>query len=557
MRARFLLCVFYVFDTVWPVRSMRSSHSCSLFRRRFLLCSVDLSLFAAYEVKVLGAVVDALAPTQPLAGFSVLLLQHQMAQHVAFVDALRRLGADLTHSVAIDVPYSAHDVVAEGVTRLGLGHLDRHQFTLQQAYGPYQRRRMEGWIRRLAAGWPKPMICIDDGGYLVEALAAMHGAAHGPGDGVDVPVAVPPALCGVVEQTARGLIKTRAHAAVSRAADGVTLVNVAESTTKKTAEPEFIAGNILGFLQVLLEGHVPHGARAAIPPDFRALGPDSTVLCTGYGAIGAAVARLMRTMFGCAVAVSDPRPEAAAAAAADGFVDVTDVVTGKVPPPRGFNPFQVVVGTSGSMTPSVDPLVHAPLLADDVLLISASSSNEELGFGVLRDAAAGSPQDASVLCTTPDSMVDPTRLHDTVSFDVCVSGSGRTQRLAYVNGGFPLTFLGCSLAVCSEDISFTLACLVLGACQAAVLHGTGQGPRGIVPLAEQLDGWAFSAEAARRSAELGDALTWPLGLDGALRAVHANRQPSCSRKPQHCTPLHDWARKQKPLFFCQAPFGCH
>ena len=78
----------------------------------------------------------ARADGQPLKGQSVLLIQHQLAQHIAMVRGLMQLGVAPEDVYSIDIPYTASDVVKQELCMLGVprGNVFAHDYTLSQVY---------------------------------------------------------------------------------------------------------------------------------------------------------------------------------------------------------------------------------------------------------------------------------------------------------------------------------------------------------------------------------------------------------------------------------------
>lgn len=162
----------------------------------------------------------------------------------------------------------------------------------------------------------------------------------------------------------------------------------------------------------------------------------------------------MREQFGHDVTVFDTNPTSVQSARDLGFRTLGSL---SVEPPA---PFDMVLGCSGY--PVLNPRLHVHLLKADTLMISASSGNHELGFDLLAKAWADNLTSThGVTCINPDSLTSPGRVHDTVVFET------QARRLHYLNGGFPLTFIGRPHAVPTDNIAPTIVLMVAGAMQAA------------------------------------------------------------------------------------------
>ena len=106
-----------------------------------------------------------------------------------------------------------------------------------------------------------------------------------------------------------------------------------------------------------------------------------------------------------------------------------------------------------------------------------------------------------MVCETPSVLSDPGRIHDTVSFRVADTATGRSTQLSYLNGGFPTTFVGQLHCVSSNDISPTIALMVGGAVHASEAlrrrssssssegEDAGHFGYGVQPLLPAIDDW--------------------------------------------------------------------
>lgn len=197
------------------------------------------------------------------------------------------------------------------------------------------------------------------------------------------------------------------------------------------------------------------------------------------------VSPTVRAQFGCEVTVFDVDPAVLASARSHGFATVSQLSAA----PHAYD---VITGCSGYAV--LQPHMHRRLFKHNTVLVSASSGNHELGFDVL----VGSP---GVVCHTPQSLTDPARIHDTVTLELLACDGFPSQKLHYVNGGFPVTFVGRLHSVPSNSIASTILLMVAGAAQAAEAlavkkrvsaSGSGALLRGVHALNPQVDQWAFT-----------------------------------------------------------------
>lgn len=99
-----------------------------------------------------GAARAADAGPGPLSGVDVLLIQHQMGQHTAMLQAMFDLGLDPRRTWAVDIPYTAQDRVVDRMAQLGVprAHIDRHQYVLAMGdYGAFQTARVSAALYRI------------------------------------------------------------------------------------------------------------------------------------------------------------------------------------------------------------------------------------------------------------------------------------------------------------------------------------------------------------------------------------------------------------------------
>lgn len=427
----------------------------------------------------------------PLDGARLLMMQHQMGQHLVMVRALLDLGLDPRKTTSVDTPYTSQDCVQAALRdELGIADVRRHGFTWETvagaagqrgSYHDYQRGRVaralvdvaDAAVAEQRNGRPCHVAALDDGGYVPDALATL------PPDSV----ARDPSRVrwSVVEQTQRGII--RFNEAPELRSLPVRVVNVAESRTKKGIESSHIGASVVENLFDLL-AHEPRAVRDA------ALDNASAALVVGYGAIGAAVARALRNSGGASrrrIYVVDPSPAAQRAARTDGFEAVgADDVPDKA--------VSLVVGCSGSRSFGLESAASLVASPDGAVLASASSGNHE--FGVEELVSAAQMPGSDVECWTPE-LLRSTEIHATLGFDVRAR-DGERRRLHVLNGGFPVTFIGRLHAVPPGKIAPTLGLMTAGALQAAAHCRESQWPSrmSVEPLSADVDAWL--TDAARR-----------------------------------------------------------
>lgn len=153
------------------------------------------------QMPVLDAWIDRAAQDRPLAGVTALMLQHQLGNQVPQTAALIALGLDPRNIYWIDIPYTSTPAVRSALRSLGIpaGNLITGDYRLLEDYAPYQRLRVQAFLRSMATNPPERLLVLDDGSYVVEALAGMKDRL--------------PHLA-IVEQTTRGLIKIEESAAL-------------------------------------------------------------------------------------------------------------------------------------------------------------------------------------------------------------------------------------------------------------------------------------------------------------------------------------------------------
>ena len=379
------------------------------------------------------------APSRPLAGVTLLLIQHQLGNHVPQARALLELGVAPRDLHWIDIPYTATPAVRDHLIRLGI---PRENFVvgdygLLDAYATHQRKKVQSVYRRLLEQPPRRLVVLDDGSYFLEAMASFKARL--------------PSVA-IVEQTTRGLIKIEDDAALELESRRVPIINVARSDPKMRLEPPFIGYAVCDALRRRI------GSRLVPRPNDRAL-------VVGFGAIGRQVAAFLAATLGFAarrVHVHDVDEKRQAAAAVLGH------------PPwdrRDFEQrFRLVVGCSGRASFRVGDHVY---LEDGALLASASSGSVELSREEFIELAQADPDDDIHVVGSGGSAV-----HGDLHFTF------RDRTATFVNAGFPVNFDGRVNCVPSHYIQPTPTMMCAAALQAA-----GATVPGVQSLEAKFGGW--------------------------------------------------------------------
>jgi hypothetical protein len=365
------------------------------------------------------------AAARPLAGITLLLIQHQLNNQLPMLRALLDLGVAARDVWWLDVPYTSHAAIREyAATRLGVPReqLLASDYPVLAPYAPYQHARTIQVLRRIAATAPHALIVLDDGAYALEALAALRAERWPP-------------RVAIVEQTTRGFIKWARSAALQRVTGQIPVIDVARCEPKRVLEPPFIGMAICAALAPHLQRHC--GSNGS-----------GEALVLGYGAIGEQVASFLRGQLPAGrITVSDPDPARQEKARRRGF-DLWDRQ-------RLEARFALVLGCSGQASFCVGDRVY---IADGALLASASSGSVELSRQEFIELADASDEDD--LWIERDGL-DPADVHA----DLTVRLVERTATFA--NGGFPVNFNG-RLTVCpARFIQPTPTMMVAATVQAA------------------------------------------------------------------------------------------
>jgi S-adenosylhomocysteine hydrolase len=376
----------------------------------------------------------------PLRGHTILLVQHQLTNHAAQAAALVRLGAEPRRMYWLDVPYTSHAVVRKHVQdKLGIPKDNfwvSDDYRTLEPYGPYQLRRTVEAVLAVAKSNDFPLLVLDDGAYVLEALAVLRPQRW-------------PRKIAIVEQTSRGMIKLASSAALQLIALQVPLVDVARSTPKRTLEPPFIAMSICASLQ-----------RSILRRKGRA--PSGRCLVLGYGAIGEQVATFLDHEFAFGrsnVFVSDVDPEACQKAARRKFPiwDRRDLKTR----------FDLIVGCSGRSSFGLGDYVY---LEDGALLVSASSGAVEMSRAEFIEHADASELDDVEIVR---SGLDEQDVHADLVFRLV------DRSAIFANAGFPVNFDGRISTTPGRFIQATPVMMLGAAIQAA---------KAIAPGVVELDG---------------------------------------------------------------------
>jgi S-adenosylhomocysteine hydrolase len=393
----------------------------------------------------LDAIVDHHGQERPFAGWTALLIQHQLGSQVRMARALLDLGIAPARMYWIDIPYTANGTVHAALLALGIpeDNFAPSYYNLELKYAAYQHERVQAMALRLAKTLRPTdhLLVLDDGAYFLEALTCI-GAA-------------PPDV-RIVEQTTRGMIKLRQDATLRQRAASVVTVNVAESGPKKTIEGGQIGAVVCDQLVARLGDKTRGGAS-----------PRCLVL--GYGSIGRNVARSLQERLGVAagqIQVNDENQDARGRALADRHPLWTrDDNDGQ--------PFDIVIGCSGTTSFTVSDRIF---LEDGAVLASASSGSAELSREAFIELADSHPghdiyvQDRATLATR------------SVHSDILLHLVDRDVR--FLNGGFPVNFDGRVNCVAPHLIQATHA-LQVGAAVEAVRATR----KGILPPSQELCDW--------------------------------------------------------------------
>lgn len=351
------------------------------------------------RMPILERWLEGAAQDRPLAGVTALMIQHQLGNHVPQTQALIALGIAPRDLYWIDIPYTSTPAVRHALRGLGIPaeNMMVSNFRLLDKYAPFQRLRVQRFLRERFADPPERMLVLDDGAYMLEAMAGLQHRLP---------------KVAIVEQTTRGLIKMDENAALEFCSREVPIVNVARSEPKTTLEPPFIGVAVCDALR----------RRIGAPLH---VGPRDRCLILGYGAIGQQVAAFVTSLQGFShdrVHVFDEKSDRMAKAVADGFAiwEKRD---------RHLR-FKLVIGCSGRASFTVGDYV---LLEDGAFLASATSGTVELSREDFIELADANPDDDIWI---EREGLDESRVHSDLRFHFVDRGA------TFVNGGFPVNFDG-------------------------------------------------------------------------------------------------------------------
>ncbi|MFN5194399.1 MAG: hypothetical protein ACK5E6_08230 [Cyanobacteriota bacterium] len=398
---------------------------------------------ARQRMPLLDWTVQRAGGAEPLAGWRVLFLQHQLENHLPQAEVILDLGVPVENFHWMDIPYTSSPEIREELIRrraVPRHNFSCHDYSLEQRYNSYQRLRVAHWIRDYIAahGLDAPLLVLDDGGYFLEAMICLRQHLS---------------RLVIVEQTTRGIIKYNHNAAIRHYCKGIPVINIAESRPKKEVEPAFIATAVCGAAMERI---------AARPGTEDILRRAPRVLVLGYGAIGQAVAAALNTELGLSrhqIHVVDVNPDNQRRALNDGYSAWQRE--------RVEGGFGLVLGCTGTCSFDMWDYVH---LAPESLLISASSGASELAReDFVEYAQAAAFDDVSVLNSDSLGAGD---VHADISLQVI------DHVVHIANGGFPVNFDGRLNRIAPEQIQITQAMMVHGAIQAVQSEHLG----GLVPL---------------------------------------------------------------------------
>ncbi|MFO1078046.1 MAG: hypothetical protein U1E73_10040 [Planctomycetota bacterium] len=406
------------------------------------------------------------ASPRPLEGVTALLIQHQLHNQIPMLEALFELGLAPERTWWLDIPYTSHaEVRQHAIARdVPIRQMVVSDLRVLQPYAPYQLRRTVDVLLAIAATRPERLLVLDDGAYVLEALANLH------------PDRWPTRRIAIVEQTTRGIIKLEHGPALQQLVEKIPVIDVARSVPKQTLEPPFIALAICAALHTELKHHFGEAGGAALR--------GGRCLVNGYGAIGEQVATYLRACFGLprdTVHVHDPGPRAELARRRN-YPDFDRKCFA--------TKFRLVVGCSGQASFRLGDHVF---LEDGALLASASSGTVELSRRDYVELADATPHDDVEILRDG---LDENDLHSSVRVQIV------DRTVTFANAGFPVNFTRRPFSVPAAYIQATAVMMVAGAEQAMrALDGSAR--RRIEFNAGDSD---WLATATRR--HLGDRASW-------------------------------------------------
>lgn len=376
------------------------------------------------RMPVLRHIVERVREKQPLRDRVLLLIQHQMEDELAQVQALFELGVRPVDLHWIDIPYTSRAAVRNELVRMGAQeeNLWCHRFPALGSYDQYQLPRVRRWIEERWEGacGNRPLIVLDDGGHFLRALGSKPVGQR----------------VSVAEQTLHGIMVVRQRPEAFACLAHIPLINIGESQPKKQIEPPAIACSVLKGLET----------------DFVDLAVDpwsDAWLIVGWGSVGSEVGRLLRERKPAnEIAVWDIDPEKLSAAEKLGH---------RIHHPEDFDCFRVVIGATGEQSLN-QRLLNS--LQDRALLASVSSASVEFCRDTLLSQTDGFQL---------QRREDVGDLHSHLFFT-----RDAERSFVLLNGGFPVNFDREVVdRIAPEDIQFTAALMVHAAVQAAEAKSPG------------------------------------------------------------------------------------
>ncbi len=386
---------------------------------------------------------------RPLAGVTVLLIQHQLGNHFPEAKALLDLGVEPAQLIWIDVPYTARPEVRGTLIdelKIPAENFHVHAFRVLDRYPPYQLRRVQKVLHELLRNPPQRLVVLDDGAYFLEAAASFANRL--------------PAVA-VVEQTTRGLIKMEENAALKRYSSQIPIVNVARSVPKQTLEPPFIGRAVCDSLLQHLES-------------LRGVANRLRCLVLGFGAIGRQVTQFLWPELNCdrkRIHVYDPVRNRQAAASRAGFSPWDR---------HNFrHRFHLVIGCSGRQSFTLGDRAY---LEDGAVLASASSGTVELSRQDFIELADVSNFDDIRVCREG---LDESKVHSPLVIELV------DRTVTFVNGGFPVNFDGRVNCIPGRYIQPTPTMMAAATVQA--VEALKSNKVGLVELDPEFCAWVDSA----------------------------------------------------------------
>lgn len=279
---------------------------------------------------------------------------------------VRELGVKPENGVLCGKEYSSNTLVMDQMARQGFSVLDvetpvgrpgesggsmlsRLAPMMDSAFNPTSRMEalVAEQLKSVRGGRTDALRVVDDGGEMILMLAEGHA---------DLAKRI-----SAVEQTRFGANKIRDKKIP------FPVVNVAESPVKLHMESVLIGWSVASEVQKTIDALASQGLPAG-----------KRVVLVGYGAVGQAVAKMMR-LAGYSITVVDKVPEKNEAAEADGFATSEST--------KAMESADYVIGATGAVALTRDDVLH---LKDGAVLFSASSSMVE--FAVDGPFAPAPPQ---------------------------------------------------------------------------------------------------------------------------------------------------------------------